>query len=237
MKSKLAGICTVIGSIMLIIALLIMSIEMFALNPGFFDSEYSKLGTAQSIGISDKDLKSVTQDLLEYTAGERENLDMQAGINGRQREVFNEREKDHMVDVRALYIAARTVRTVCFAGAAALLILAFLLSGRKALLKLCRSFLRVSGAFVVIVAALAVYAASDFNSFWTSFHHVFFTNELWILDPSTDVLIMMVPQQFFSDLVTRIIIRFISIFLTLNIVAAVGMLLYRKKQIAKTKEA
>jgi integral membrane protein (TIGR01906 family) len=223
MKSFFTGICAALGSVMLIVALLIVSIEMFALNTAFFDSEYEKLGTAQSIGMSGGDLKTVTKNLLDYTSGTRENLDMQAEINGQQREVFiDTTEKDHMVDVRALYLAAKDVRTAFLAGAAVLFILAFILSGKKALGRICRSFLWVSGGFVIIVAALGIYAAADFTSFWITFHHVFFRNNLWLLDPSKSILIQMVPEQFFSDLVTRIIIRFVSIFATLNIAAAFG---------------
>lgn len=238
MKSFFTGVCAALGSIMLIVALLIVSIEMFALNPAFFDSEYAKLGTAQSLGMSDSDLKVVTKNLLDYTSGARENLDMQAEINGASREVFIDKtEKDHMVDVRALYLAARDVRTVFLIGAAVLFILAFVLSGKKALIRLCRSFLWVSGGFVLIVAALGIYAAVDFNGFWTSFHHVFFSNNLWLLDPAKSILIQMVPEQFFSDLVARIIVRFVSIFATLNIAAGFGAYFIGKSDRKKAANA
>ena len=92
----------------------------------------------------------------------------------------------------------------------------------------------------MVVAAIAIFAALDFARFWTSFHHLFFTNDLWLLDPRTDVLIMMVPEQFFSDLVMRIIIRFISMFAALNIAAGVLLRLQKKREnghIGKSKEA
>lgn len=240
MKSFLTGLCTVIASVMLIIALLIMSVEMFALNPDFFMSEYAKIGTANPnsnmyIGMSEQDLKAVTKVLINYTAGERADLKVEAEIYGQQRQVFEDKtEVDHMVDVRALYISARDVRTACLIGTAVFIIIAFILSGRKTLRRLCGSFLRVSGAFVIAVAALGIYAAVDFNGFWVSFHHVFFSNDLWQLNPNTSVLIRLVPEQFFSDLVAKIIIRFVSIFAALNLAAGVGLYLTRRN---KAKEA
>ncbi len=238
MKSFLTVVCAVTGSVMLIIALLIVSIEMFALNPAFFDSEYEELGTAQSIGMSDDDLKVVTKNLIDYIKGARENLDMQADIHGQQREVFIDKtEKDHMVDVKALYLGTRDVRTIFLTGAAVLFILAVVLGSKNAVKRLCTSFLRVSGVFVILVAALGIYAAADFTSFWTTFHRVFFTNELWILDPGKSILIQMVPEQFFSDLVTRIIIRFVSIFATLNIAAALGSYIIGKNDRKKAAGA
>ncbi len=231
------GLCTALGSLLLIIGLLIASIEMFAVNPGFFRSEYSKLNTAQSIGISEENLTAVTQKLLDYTTDADDDLDIQAEIQGQMQEVFGEREKDHMVDVKLLYLGARNVRTVSLIAAVVLIAAAFVLGRGKAFKTLCRSFLWVSAGFVVIVAAIAAYAALDFTSFWTNFHHVFFTNDLWILDPSTDVLIQMVPEQFFSDLVARIIIRFISIFITLNAAAMVGLALLKRREMKAAKEA
>ncbi len=224
------GICTALGSLLLIVGLLIASIEMFAVNAGFFQSEYSKLDTAQSIGISEDDLTKVTHKLLDYTTGADDNLDIQAEIQGQMQEVFGEREKDHMVDVKLLYLGARNVRIITLVTAVLLIAAAFFIGRREALRALCRSFLRVSIGFVVFVGAIAIYAALDFTSFWTNFHHVFFTNDLWILDPRTDVLIQMVPEQFFSDLVTRIIIRFVSIFITLNAASMVGLAILKRRE-------
>lgn len=224
-----SAVCASAASVMLIVALLILSIEMFALNPSFFTGEYSKLNTAQDIGMSEQDLTAVTNKLINYITDADKDLNMKADIGGEMQEVFGEREKDHMVDVKALYLSARSVRTAFFIGAAVLVIATFLIRKKQALKTLCKSFLYVSGVFVVIVGALGLYAAVDFTSFWISFHHLFFTNDLWLLDPRTDVLIMMVPEQFFSDLVARIIIRFISIFIALNAAAAAGLIIIKKR--------
>lgn len=229
MKRFFTTLCCVLASAMIIVAVLIVSIEMFALNQSFFNKEYEKMDTAASIGMSEEDLENTTDVLLTYTAGNRDNLDMTAEINGQTEEVFGKREKDHMVDVQALYIAARNVRTIFFIAAPILIIIAFLVSRSRAVKTLCRSFLYTSVGFLAVVVALGLYAVIDFPSFWTSFHHVFFTNDLWLLNPYTDVLIMMVPEQFFFDLVTSIIIRFVSIFAVLNITAFIGLKMYNKR--------
>ncbi len=230
MKKFFTSLCSVIGSIALIIAILILSIEMFVMNRGFFESEYSKLGTAQSIGMSEQDLSKVTDNLLSYTEGNRDSLDMEAKINGITEEVFGEREKDHMVDVRNMFITARLVRTVCLIAAAVFIAAAFIISRKKAVRSLCISFTNVSIAFLFTLAVLGLYAVIDFTSFWTHFHYLFFSNNLWMLDPRTDILIMMVPEQFFSDLIIRIAIRFVSIFAALNIAAIVGNSIYKKRR-------
>lgn len=236
MKKFFVVLFCVLGSAMLIVALLIMSVELFALNQGFFSSEYQKLGTASSIGMTQDTLDTVTKNLLDYTNGSRDSLDMTAEINGTQREVFDDREKAHMVDVRALNLHAKDVMYICFICAAALFILAFILRGKNTFKPLCRSFTRVSAVAVVVIGAIAIYAAVDFYGFWTNFHHVFFTNDLWLLDPNTEVLINMVPEQFFSDLVMSIIATFVSAFLALNIVALIGSHIIKKRS-SNIKEA
>ncbi len=236
MKRFFTVLFSVFASIMMIIAILVVSIEMFALNSSFYKNEYDKLDTAQSIGISEEGLERVTDVLIKYTAGRAPSLDVSAEIAGEEQEVFGEREKAHMVDVQALYISARNLRTICLIAAPVLILLAFIISRRRALKILCRSFLITSGAFLVVTAALTIFAVSDFNTFWTSFHHVFFTNDLWLLNPYTDVLIMMVPEQFFFDLVTRIIIRFVSIFVIFNAAAFVGIKLYKRKAVKKVEQ-
>ena len=65
-------------------------------------------------------------------------------------------------------------------------------------------YIHANWVFLLLFGLLALFAALDFNTFWTNFHRVFFTNDLWLLDPRTDILIQMVPGQFFFDLVMRI---------------------------------
>ena len=52
----------------------------------------------------------------------------------------------------------------------------------------------------------------DFNFFWHTFHQLFFTNDLWLLDPSTDVMIQMLPAPVFEGLIIKIVIRTLFIF-------------------------
>lgn len=219
----LAGLCLLVG-----LALGIVSLACF--DRDFYTSEYDKLGTAACIGISREDLMTATHVLLDYTCGTRDDLLVTAEINGEARAVFNQREMDHMVDVRTLYLGTMTVRNVCLVTAAALLALLFGLGKRpRAVL---RGYVASNAVFVGVFAVLAAYAAVDFNSFWTGFHHVFFANDLWLLDPATSVLIQMVPSQFFSDLIFRIVAMFLAAALALLAGALIWNHFLKRKQAA-----
>jgi len=58
------------------------------------------------------------------------------------------------------------------------------------------------------------------------FHHMFFTNDFWMLDPSTDMLINIVPEGFFRD--TVFYIGFLYFF-SVVILLALCVFLMRKK--------
>jgi integral membrane protein (TIGR01906 family) len=50
-----------------------------------------------------------------------------------------------------------------------------------------------------ILVVVGVSALADFGGFWTQFHLLSFSNDLWLLDPSKDYLIMMFPEGFWAD--------------------------------------
>jgi len=215
----------VIAGISLIFGLLagVICVQSTSLN--FYTSEYRKLGVAEDIGISEADLEKATAILLDYTAGKRDDIVAEADFGGEQKEVFNDREKAHMIDVRELFLDARNAAYVALGAAAVLLVLLFLFSKEKS--AIFRGYRIGNYLFLAVFAAIALYAATDFSSFWTSFHHVFFTNDLWLLDPATGNLILMVPEQFFFDLVFRIVGWF----------AGIGILLYAGSWLGSKKLA
>ena len=64
----------------------------------------------------------------------------------------------------------------------------------------------------VFIAAVRIWIIIDFDSFWTFFHHIFFAgNDLWLLDLRKDVLIMIVPPEFFNHLVIMIVLSFVGL--------------------------
>ncbi len=55
----------------------------------------------------------------------------------------------------------------------------------------------------VIATALTAWAWADFDGFFTAFHRAAFTNDGWLLDPRTDLLIRLMPTEFFISLGLR----------------------------------
>ena len=226
---KLGYFLGVIAMAMALVVILLTAVDFACFDRSFYDAEYQKLDTARIIGMKHSDLLEVTDHLLGYVRGEEESLRIKARINGKSQYVFNERERSHMVDVQALYQMAMKVRNILALAALALLLLTIPLVRRDRLRfysKCCLWGVALAGA---CIAALGIWAAVDFNGFWTAFHRLIFDNELWLLDPSTDRLILMVPGQFFFDLVMRIV-RIVAVSAGIPLLLAAGYMIYRTWQ-------
>lgn len=198
MKNKhLSILCT----LSLITFAFLSSVNYWSFNKNFYKSEYKKLNVAEYIGISEDDLNKATDVLLGYIKGENKTLDIECRINGITRSVFNDREKAHMLDVKNLYDGAIVVRNVSFV----IFVLSFIYIGRSKELFIGYKYsLSLVG---LIIAFLLLFCLMDFEGFWLAFHHLFFPfNDLYILDPRYDILVMMVPEGFFFDLCVLIVV-------------------------------
>lgn len=67
------------------------------------------------------------------------------------------------------------------------------------------------GVFLGLILFLGVAFAIDFTACFIIFHKIFFTNDLWLFDPSVDYMIRMLPEGFFSDMVLRIGAVFVGV--------------------------
>ena len=204
------------------------AVSWASFDRGYYRATYSRLDTAADIGISHEDLERATDVLLDYLAGRRADLDVEVTrlADGETFDLFNAREREHMVDVQQLYLAALRVRAVALALVLACLLVVVALGRRGELAfwlrQLHRGMLVAIALLALAIAALAVWAIVDFPRFWTQFHLIFFNNDLWILNPATDMLIRMVPEPFFYGLVLRIIVATVAAIA--SAVALVGLL-------------
>ncbi len=193
----------------MIIFSFVFVIDITCFNRAFYAYEYPKNDVALTIGISDDDLNKATDVLLGYITGEYDSLDVKVTIDDEEVMMFNEREIAHMVDVRDLYNTVSMVRFIALIIFIICMAYLLIIKAKDIFSAFYLAYKRVIAVITAVIAGLSVFAIADFDTFWRSFHHVFFANDLWLLDPNVDRLIMMVPGQFFFDLVLLIIIVFI----------------------------
>lgn len=203
---RLAGI---IMAFCLMIILFVTSVEAVTYwTPGYFEKEYAKHNVLDNLPpMSMEDLLEVTGQMMDYLKGNRADLHITTTIGGEQREFFNQREIAHMEDVQMLFLKAISIRRICLALSITLLLFMALTKARMRR-ALWPSLCIGTGLFFGAITALALIISTDFTKYFIMFHHIFFTNDLWILDPDTDLLINIVPEGFFMDTAGRIAFLF-----------------------------
>ncbi len=204
----LSGFLGLFCAFSLMIVFLITSVEAVAYwTPDYYEQEYTKYHVDQTVHMEMDDLLDVTDEMMAYLRGRREDLHVSTVVDGQPREFFNDREIAHMEDVRGLFLGGLALRRICLALAAACILGLFLLRApvRKVLPRMiCVGTL----LFLGLTALLAAVISTDFTKYFIIFHKIFFQNDLWILNPETDLLINIVPEPFFMDTAARIALTF-----------------------------
>lgn len=129
------------------------------------------------------------------------------GYYEREYSKYNVTEDVHMEDVRGLFVGALVLRRICIVTAFVCVALLWLLKANIALV-VPRSVCWGTGLFFAIICVLGLVISTDFTKYFVIFHHIFFNNDLWLLDPATDLLINIVPEPFFVDTASYIALVF-----------------------------
>lgn len=180
----------------------------------FFDKDglynlVMKMGTYNNLPfkLSDPDLKNLCSELMKYISFRLPFLETKVTIDGVLTDFYSIRSKVHMGDVRNLIMYFRNGSLI------AIVICIFTLFKIKnmengiSLLK--NAYTKTLIATFIIICLIVIFASTNFNLFFTKFHEVLFTNDLWLLDPSTDYIICLLPEELFMNYGIRIIIAMI----------------------------
>ena len=168
-------------------------------DPGVYHRGFQKYRISLATGIAEEDLRQVAGQIRHYFNSTDEPLLVKASVFGEEREIFNQREIQHMRDVKRLvwwvYAAA--------AGSGIYLLAAtswgVAVKGRDFLGVLAQRVIRGVALMGILVAVVGVFALTGFDSLFLKFHQLAFANNLWQLDPRRDYLLIIFPQGFWFD--------------------------------------
>ncbi|MDA0263303.1 MAG: TIGR01906 family membrane protein [Chloroflexi bacterium] len=218
-------------------ALFIIAVPMFLVtgsvtwafnSPGLYNNGFEKYSISRVSGITDPDLRQVGADLRSFfNSRDNEPLSVQTRIFGREQELFNDREVAHMKDVRQLVRGVYVLLLVSGAYLAAMIAAGFIRQRRRFVEPLARQALRGGGLTLVLLLAFGVVALTGFDSAFLLFHKLSFANNFWQLDPRTDYLVLIFPQDFWFDTTLWVAVRAIGGALALT-VSGSAYLVYRR---------
>lgn len=205
MKKFFTTFLIIIQCFSLFISSILAVIFYVCFDLNFYKDFYQKENIADYIDTSSDNLINNTQNLLNY-------LNKKEQLNT---DWFSEKDVLHMVDVQNLYTISHNIMIYCFITFILSTIIIILILRGKSLLYITKIFNKVLLLFIVLIGGLSTIIAYNFNSFWIKFHTTLFSNDLWLLSPSESNLIKMVPEDFFVNLIIRIIIYILILFILL----------------------
>jgi integral membrane protein (TIGR01906 family) len=190
-------IMAIVFAVILCFVFLISSIRYVAFNQDIYKRIQEKQKIAEFVLMNQDELDDITKGLIDYMKGDRNDLVIYRDYDGQENEVFNEREKKHMVDVRMLFELSLSV-VVALLGLLALIIISGMLIDMDIMKKIFMKTVAITMVIVVLFLIMLIfYMIVDFYNFWLFFHEIVFTNDLYFLDPYTDILINIMPMDFF----------------------------------------
>ena len=158
--------------------------------------EYDAVATT---GIAREELVRATEELREYYNNDAETVYIRVHEDGREVSLFNPREISHLRDVKNLFQFTFRVQELSLIFALVYVVGVFVWARESGLRALARQTLTAGLITIGVIAGLGVFAITGFDQAFEQFHLISFENELWKLDPRTDHLIQMFPEDFWLD--------------------------------------
>lgn len=121
--------------------------------------------------------------------------------DGSSAPLFSDNEMLHLKDVQGIVNLLKIIRWAGGLTAIFGIAVAWFMSKKKEqssiMQEIWQGFAWASGILFLLAAAVCIWGFVDFESLFLMFHQVSFTNDLWLMNPQTDLMIALMPESFF----------------------------------------
>lgn len=193
---------------------LLASVEINAFDSNYYLQSYNKYNVSKTSGKTSQELLNVTLDLHSYLKGKSNEDVLESN--------FNQEEILHLKDVKILFKYGFILKYISLFLAIISLSILLINKMDRIIGKYIYYGFFINWSFLLILLLLVFL---DFDKYFTYFHLIFFRNDLWLLNPKTDLLIQMLPEEFFIGMAKKIALSF---FKYLAIIQSIGYLLMKK---------
>ena len=157
---------------------------------------FEKYNVSQTTGLDTANLAFLAEELIQYFNSDAQYINITVVKDGESFVLFNEREVAHLKDVKGLFrvdywvLLGTLIYTLAYVGVSL---------WRKEWQQLAWGLIGGGGLTLGLIVALGLGVLLSFDQLFRQFHLLSFTNELWLLDPTKDYLIMLFPRGFWYD--------------------------------------
>lgn len=181
------------------VALVTTNVRLLVNSPEFYDREFARQQATLRTGLPDTDVKRAGGAIRDYFNNSDNTLYVPLSIDGRETSFFNPRETAHMRDVKALVRGTYRVEEIAVLYALTYVVAVFIWAREDTLRGLAGQVVTAALATAAFVLVAGAVALTGFDAAFERFHLVFFSNDLWRLNPATDRLIQMFPPEFWQE--------------------------------------
>ena len=189
---------------------------------------FERYNIGQTTGLVEVELEKAATGLISYFNSDEEYISLIVIKDGESFVLFNQREAAHLRDVKGLiwldywvWLGA-LIYVLAYAGVS--------IFWWKDCWRLACEVVGGSSIVLGIIIAMGIGSALlNFQQLFIQFHFLAFTNELWILDPTKDYLIVLFPQDFWQYAATLCALGAVSLAVILGGVAGSYLLFTRSK--------
>jgi len=181
------------------ILLLSASIGGAANSLWLYEYGFDKYNVSHTTGLAETELEKAATGLISYFNSDEEYISLTVTKDGKPFELFNEREVAHLKDVKGLIwldywlLLGTLVYVLGYAG------LSLFWRRKRYWRQLAWAVVGGSSVTLALMLALGIGSLLNFDQLFLQFHLLSFANELWMLDPTRDYLLMLFPRGFWYD--------------------------------------
>jgi len=210
------------------LALISTNVRFLANEGKVYAYAFDEYDAPARTGIARGELVRASAELRDYFNNNAEFFYPRVKQGDREVSLFNEREVNHMHDVKQVFRWVFHVNEIAIIYILAYVAGVFVWARERSLRALAVHSL-IGGLLTIgIIVLLGVFAISGFERAFERFHFIAFSNDLWRLDPRTDHLIQMFPEEFWYDvtmltgLLTLAEAVLVSLFATMHLTVTHG---------------
>ncbi|MFT4452189.1 TIGR01906 family membrane protein [Parvimonas sp. G1425] len=180
-------------SLSIILFVLLYSIDFMAKDISYYNNFHNEYKIDKESGLSKEWIENASNSLVEFIKnGDKEVL----------KHHFNKKEISHMEDVYKLFKLDRVVYTSLFI-ITLVVFLYKLLKNDFIFFKYIRKYILIT--YITVISFLGI-CSLFFSESFIYFHKLFFNNDLWLLDYETDLMIRILPEEFFFILFLNVLV-------------------------------
>jgi len=227
MSKKIFPLLKISSYLLWVPFIITISFEMITFSDWIYELNWERNNITYKTNLDKEQLNSASEQIKDYFKNDQEKIEIslqQPGITVSN--LFNQKEIDHMVDVKNLVKATLLFEKISLFFIFFSIVIISFKNGFNQLFNFIfnivyKSLLIWSGIFLVILSGIII----NFNATFILFHKIFFRNDLWILDPRSDYLLIMFPEKFFLEVCLTILLVFVII----NLIFFITSLLLDRK--------